>query len=210
VKQLDVFEAMLGNPVGSLELRDRDGMTDDHRDKVVAAAERPLLVWELDSIESYLIGPTVIARVVNEIAVERALTVEVTEAEIEKTIDESCEELKTTALDRLGQRFTEDVWRHSGERIGVPRANEAARAMIDENWQTIEGKLRVVSGKQLLSVIRRMIQDAYGVNFGNERLAEAFVQEEVPAEIAEALRRVAELDAPQPTADATTVGPADA
>jgi predicted ATPase len=210
VKQLDVFEAMLGNPVGSLELRDRDGMTDDHRDKVVAAAERPLLVWELDSIESYLIGPTVIARVVNEIAVERALTVEVTEAEIEKTIDESCEELKTTALDRLGQRFTEDVWRHSGERIGVPRANEAARAMIDENWQTIEGKLRVVSGKQLLSVIRRMIQDAYGVNFGNERLAETFVQEEVPAEIAEALRRVAELDAPQPTADATTVGPADA
>lgn len=196
VKQLDVFEAMLGNPVGSLELRDRDGMTDEHREKATQAAARPLLIWERDSIESYLIEPTVIQRVISEIATERALTVALNVDDVARIIDESCDELKTAAQDRLGQRYTEDVWRHEAERVAVPQANEAARAMLESNWATLEGRLRVVSGKQLLGVIRREVQDKFGVNFGNERLAEAFVSEEVPTEISDALRQVAELRTP--------------
>jgi len=37
-----------------------------------------------------------------------------------------------------------------------------------------------VSGKKLLSALRERIQDAYKVNFGNERLAEGFKADETP------------------------------
>ncbi len=200
VKQLDVFEAMLGNPVGSLELRDRDGMTDEHRAKTIQAAARPLLIWERDSIESFLIEPTVIQRVISEIATERGLRAEPNVDEVMRIIDESCDDLKTATQDRLAQRYTEDVWRHEAERVTVPKANEAARIMLESNWETLDGRLRVVSGKQLLGVIRRQVQDQFGVNFGNERLAEAFASGEVPTEIVDALRRVAELRTPDAVA----------
>jgi hypothetical protein len=41
--------------------------------------------------------------------------------------------------------------------------------------------------------VRRKIQDSYGVNFGNERLAEAFDISDIPSEIQETLRRIAQL-----------------
>jgi len=43
------------------------------------------------------------------------------------------------------------------------------------------------------SAVRQRVQASYGVNFGNERLAEGFAAEEIPSEVADALRRVAEL-----------------
>ena len=196
VERLDVFEAMLGNPVGSLgSFVMRTQMTDE-LEKATQEAARPLLIWERDSIESYLIEATVIQRVISEIATERALTVALNVDDVARIIDESCDELKTAAQDRLGQRYTEDVWRHEAERVTVPQANEAARAMLESNWATLEGRLRVVSGKQILGVIRREVQNEFGVNFGNERLAEAFVSEEVPTEISDALHQVVELRMP--------------
>jgi hypothetical protein len=54
-----------------------------------------------------------------------------------KQLDVFEEELKTATQDRLGQRYMEDVWRHADERVTLPAANETARTMIDENWDTI-------------------------------------------------------------------------
>jgi galactose-1-phosphate uridylyltransferase len=55
----------------------------------------------------------------------------------------------------------------------------------------------VVSGKKLLSQLRRRVQETYGINFGNERLADGFTADEVPEEIAEALRSASQLSAGQ-------------
>lgn len=73
--------------------------------------------------------------------------------------------------------------------------NVAARDLISANWDDLSGRHRVVPGKALLRTLRGHIQDLYGVNFGNERLAESFSREEVPGEIVEALQRVAALHA---------------
>src|SRR5690606_29208611 len=64
VQQLDVFEAMLGGRLASLELRDRDGRLDEYRDRTMQVSPRPLHILSLDSIESYLIHEEVLARVV--------------------------------------------------------------------------------------------------------------------------------------------------
>jgi energy-coupling factor transporter ATP-binding protein EcfA2 len=198
VEQLDVFEQLLELEIASLELRDRDGATDEHRASLVERSPRPLHIFEMDSIEAYLIQPHVIARVVQETASERGKEADLDSPGVTSLINELATEMKNETFDRVTQRYGDDCNRLGKDRPSAATANEAARALIGESWDSLDDLLVVVSGKKLLSAIRRRIQDEYGVNFGNERLAEAFTVDEIPQEIKDQLDQIASLSAPEP------------
>jgi ABC-type cobalamin/Fe3+-siderophores transport system ATPase subunit len=197
VQQLDVLEGVLGGPLQSLELRDRDARLAASRERVVAESQRPLHIFERDCVESYLIDSTVIARVINEIAEERGKTVNVTAADVENILATETDDMRDTTIDRVANRHISDELGR-GNRVSVASANPLARDAIGAAWSTLDDRLNLVSGKQLIGRLRRRIQDNYGVNFGNERLAEAFRAEEIPIEVRDALRRVEELQVAAP------------
>jgi hypothetical protein len=200
VQQLDVFEQLLGTPIASLEIRDRDGRTAEHRKEITDASIRSLHLLERDSIESYLLIPKIIARVIAEVAGERGLQVNVTAPEIEALLLEVTEDLKQATTDRIAERYVDDRWRLAGDRVSVSTANETARAHVAASWNDLAGRLTVVSGKKLLSSLRERIQSTYKVNFGNERLAEGFAADEISDEIKDLLDRVSALVADEPQA----------
>ncbi len=193
VEQLDVFEELVGAPVESLEIRDRDGRSDENRQRLVDSFPRDLHVLERDSIESYLIAPEVISRVVDGIYAERGREGPPSSADVEALVLGLTEDLRRETEDHVSQRFLDDAWRFDEERPGVAVANSEARQIVEDSWSDLESRLRVVPGKSLLSRIRREIQDRFGVNFGNERLAEEFRVAEIPRELADILRRVEAL-----------------
>lgn len=195
VQQLDVFEQLLGASIASLELRDRDARTDEDREHVMQAT-RPLFVFSRDSIESYLLEPTVVAGVTKEVALERDREIDVEPADIEQLLEGLTDDLRTSTVDRVAQRYLEHRRRLTGDFPPIPEANETARTFVDAQWGTLEGRLIVVSGKKLLGALRNEIQNRYGVNFGNERLAEGFEPAEVPTDIRNALEEVARLSPP--------------
>jgi ABC-type lipoprotein export system ATPase subunit len=197
VEQLDVFEQLLKRKIASLELRDRDGATSDHRASLVERSPRPLYILERDSIESYLIQPDVIARVVHDTASERGKEVELDSEGITSLIMELAEGMKDETTDRASQRYVDDCNRLGKDRPSVASANEVARAAVGDSWNSLEDRLLVISGKKLLGAIRQRIQDEHGVNFGNERLAEGFTPEEIPQEIKNQLDQIASLSAPE-------------
>ncbi len=198
VEQLDVFEHILGTRVDSLEIRDRDGRTDDHRIAIMEHHSRDLHILERDSIESYLVDPIVIARAINEVAAERAKDLSVEPGQVTDLIMDICARLKDDAIDRASQRYSDDKLKLEKQRPqNVRDGNSAARSLIGDNWGSLEGRLRVVRGKSLLRTLRREIQDQYGVNFGNERLAESFEANEIPQELVDALTRVSRLHSAQ-------------
>jgi hypothetical protein len=193
VQELKVFEALLGGPVSSLEIRDRDGRTPDFRARLMAEAERELHVFELDSIESYLLNPVVIHRVVGEIRDERGLRPTPPLEEIQEVLDEALDGLRQATEDRGAERYVNDMWRFEHERVSVADANAIAREFVEDSWGDRSQKLRVVSGKKALARLRESLQDRYGVNFGNERLAEAFESAEIDGEVITQLQRIAKL-----------------
>jgi energy-coupling factor transporter ATP-binding protein EcfA2 len=193
VQQLDVFEAMLGEAIESLEIRDRDGRTDEYRQTAMDRAKRPLLVLELDSIESYLIRPEVVARVVADVSAERGGNETPDAGEIESLVLEKTDELRDNTIDRVAERFAADTFRFTDARVAIKTANEEARVVMDSQWGSLNERLRVVSGKTLLGALRASIQERYTVSFGNERLAEEFEPDEVPSELKDALERIAAL-----------------
>ena len=110
VEQVDVFEQLIGSAISSLEIRDRDGRTAEHRQELIDGAKRPLHVLERDSIESYLLSPQVLARVVHEVAQERGREVVVSDAEMEQLLLDVCEELREATTDRVAERYVDDRW----------------------------------------------------------------------------------------------------
>lgn len=196
VQQLDVFEQLLDGPIASVELRDRDARTAEDRDHLMNAATRPLTIFERDSIESYLLEPAVVARVIREVADERGREVNVSPDDIRQLLMDATDELKLSTVDRVAERYMDYHRRSEGTFPPIKRVNEHAREVVDSQWATLEDRLVVVSGKKLLSLLRSKLQDKYSVNFGNERLAEGFTADEVPSEIIDALSAATRLQAP--------------
>lgn len=192
VRQLDVLEQVLGGELRSLQLRDRDGMVDADRAAVAASASRPLQVLERDSIESYLIHPDVIARVIGEIGDERGRAIDVDPEEVHALALAATDALRDETTDRVAARL-QTVAQSRGDRLETNRANPMARDQVGASWDTLEERLRFVAGKRLLSVLRTEIQQRYGVNFGNERLAETFTADEIPNELVHFLHQVDEM-----------------
>lgn len=58
-------------------------------------------------------------------------------------------------------------WFFERGHVGVPDAMSTARQFVEDHWSDLDPKLRVLSGKKLLSSIRREAQDKCGVDFGN-------------------------------------------
>ena len=196
VQQLDVFEALLGGTIETLELRDRDARTEDLRRSLMGDAKRPLHVFELDCIESYLLNPVVIARVVVDMAAERGKATSITAEEVEQLLLSISGEMRDETADRVASRLTAES--PSGQRPSIPDANKSARAAVAESWESLADRLRLVSGKSLLARMRQALQTSHGANFGNERLAEAFMVDEIPAEVVEQLRKVEALHGGRP------------
>jgi ABC-type cobalamin/Fe3+-siderophores transport system ATPase subunit len=192
VRQLEVLERILGASIHTLQVRDRDAMIDDDRQQIIDAAPRPMHVLLLDSIESYLIHPRVIGRVIDEIASERGMDVRASEDEVRELAMEATESLRDDTIDRIATKYIE-IARSNNMMVVANQANPKAREALAAAWDTLEERLTLVSGKRLLALIRSRVQNAYGVNFGNERLAESFDEDEIPEEIKGVLSRVAEL-----------------
>lgn len=193
LQQLDVLEALLGVTLTTLQIKDRDGRLDPAREHSHANARRPLHVLERDCIESYLVHPAVLQRVITEIRSERGVQEEVGESTVASLIDDICDDLKITATDRIAQRYLSDEYSINGRRAGVSEANSLAREAIEHIWDDLESRLRLLPGKTLLSRIRQRVQSEFQVSFGNERLAEAFAKDEIPDELVDLIERVADL-----------------
>jgi hypothetical protein len=140
------------------------------------AAERgvQLHVWARKEIENYLLIPSLITRVINQFALSKTTT----ETEVRDSLGRLADRLRDETLDALAADL------HAFDRSGgVARANRLARERVDVAWQSADGRLGIVSGKELLSSLSGWSQAAYGVSLSAARLAGSILAAEVPAEV---------------------------
>jgi predicted ATPase len=186
---LTILETIMGGGVQSLQILDRDARTDEFVAQAESTSPRPLHVWRRDAIESYLVLPTVIARLVV------ARKPEADEAEVagvaREALEAAIEELRDLTLDRTATRYRRDVIARDSRNVEPTEANRAAREAMEDP----ERLARLTHGKQLLASVRKRLQDQYGVSFGTQALiAEARI-DEIDPEIWELLDRIEALAA---------------
>jgi predicted ATP-dependent endonuclease of OLD family len=181
---LSILEQMVDDQVSSLQILDRDARLDDFVTKAEEESTRPLHIWRSDSIESYLVAPGAIARLVTSKKPEAEA--QAVEAFVENCLTATIEELRDETLDRIGTRYRRDVIDAQGRNVEPKEANEVAR----EAMKDPDRLRRLTRGKSLLAGIRKRVQDEYGVSFGNQALIAEMTDGELDPELIQVLDEI--------------------
>ena len=178
---LTFVETLLGSKIRALLLRDRDGLTDVWAAAVKDDSNRPMFIWPRDSLESYLIIPNVFQRILGEELGDAAPSLK----EIEDVVSEVIKQMYNETVDRVATGIQKVEWKFNKKRVEAAEANPQARAEAERLWET--NPLALIHGKTLLSRIRGRIQEKWKASFGNARIVETMMPEEVHQDIRDLL-----------------------
>jgi hypothetical protein len=135
-----------------------------------------LRIWSQKEIENYflLVGP--IVRVIRKRMPAR--TQPPTADEVMATLDGICERLKDEVFDAMSAELLAE-----NRALGAGGANREARKILNERWQTREGRLSAVSGKQVFAELSAWSQQQFGVSLGAALISHELRAPEVPQEM---------------------------
>lgn len=136
-----------------------------------------LHIWSKKEIENYVVIPELIERVIRSRVPKRTSSPSL--EEIVNRIEEIMDSLKDDVFDALSSELLAQA-----KDQGPKKANQAAREIIKRRWTSFEGKLSLVSGKELITRLSSWSQNEFGVQLNAVLLARNLKANEMPEEIA--------------------------
>ncbi len=163
---------------------DRDYYTKDVIEKRLKEAETrnvKLHIWARKEIENYLIAPKAISRIINR---ETILDVCADKSRIIEQIEKICNDLYNDTFDCIATQIS---YANSRE---YQKANSKTRTIMDEYWKSIDGKLTLVSGKEVLKRLSAWSQENYHVSLNSEKIAKEMKEEEILPEMKKVIQAI--------------------
>lgn len=131
-----------------------------------------LFIWKSKEIENYLINPIVINRLVNP--KDEVTTLKKIATLIEEIINNN----KQIIVSKFGDQIQQ-----TNKGLTYTSVTKLAEKIVNENWVTLEEKIQICPGKQILREIKDSIQDLYKISFSDIKLAKTFRKEEIHKDI---------------------------
>lgn len=178
----------VGEEIKTYCIFDADYHTEEEKIHRLADANRKFVklhIWSRKEIENYLVIPSTITRLIND-RLEKPFEL-INIKDIKGAIDDITMALKDATTDAIAQ----EIFLLNRDR-GLPNANVKARHKVNEAWKTREGRISIVSGKQLLSMLSQWSKDTFNVSFGVMAIAAQLHANELPDEIVNVIRAIEE------------------
>jgi len=179
---LTAFEALVGEKIHAVWLRDRDYLMSEEISQLQSKAhDAPLRLHILarKELENYLLEPRAVARAVNARLKERGSKASVDEGWCRVAIEAACDE---TRDDVEGQVM--DSFERTDRKAAPSTLRARAREWMKEHWATFEDKVANAPGDEVMRRLRQYISEQHaGVSFGDVALAQSFDPAEVPDEL---------------------------
>jgi ABC-type cobalamin/Fe3+-siderophores transport system ATPase subunit len=173
---------LLEGSVKVFTILDRDYRSPEAVAKVIASLATVGIqthVWRRKELESYLIQPTVIARV-------SGLNRESTEKEVTKAVSD----MKGTVFARMLDERQQELVAAKKHRVTI---TEQFQAEFDEMWSDATRRIELCPPKDLISTLNRRTETLKRRSISSRKLAQRMLKAEVPDEMAEVLWRIEEL-----------------
>lgn len=121
-------------------------------------------IWNLKEIENYLIVPSAINRtIMNELREGKPTpSIEAIEKQLKEITNDMYIEVVDSIADEMNRR---------DKSLGVKKVNEKTRDFVQPLWATLKGRLSLVSGKKVMSLLSSWSKEKYGVSFSNTKIA---------------------------------------
>ncbi|HYI35501.1 MAG TPA: ATP-binding protein [Thermoleophilaceae bacterium] len=177
-----------GGNIRSFALLDRDYFPADEVNERYAEARRwkvQLRVWSRKELENFLLVPAAISR---HIATRAAPAVELPSAEdVTKETDRIVDDMRESISDAMATLlFARDK---SG---GLTKANRAARASLDSQWDERATRWALAPGKEVLRRLAAWSEENFSVGLGTEAVARELRPDEVAPEVVEVISAIVE------------------
>jgi len=176
----------LGEAVICYCIFDRDYHLDtevEERLKEASSKGVELHVWQRKELESYLLEPAAISRLLKKRSEDNAPTPD----RILEVMNKVAKELENEVLDGIS---TELLRRDRS--LGAGGANKEARKILTEKKKQGRGLIDIVSGKELLAGISKWAQRKFGVSISVVAVAKELTFLEIPEEIKYVLSAIQE------------------
>lgn len=134
-----------------------------------------LHIWSKKEIENYCLHPKVIQRTIASRISKRRKPPSL--EDITGYLEIIVEKLKDNVFDAFS---TEILARD--RKLGAGGANKKARRLIDESWQSFDGKMAIVSGKEVMSRLAKWSQEEFNVSINAVLIARHMLPTEIPKE----------------------------
>lgn len=195
---LDIFEGVIGKPLQALIIRDRDGLPDELVEEIrdyVAQQGQKVVCLSKTHLENYLLLPSVIWHVIREELHERGVKDEdwPTEGQVTEEIERLVDSLHDETFDCIAVQINKHYVSYHNKHLDPSAVNRQTRSFLTKKWETLDGKLSIVVGKEALKAIRRRVQELWKVSFSNIRIVEVMTDDEVAPEIKEIIARLEAL-----------------
>ena len=180
-----LLSSSIGREIRSYCIFDSDFHTPKQiRDRKIEATQKgvELHIWERKELENYLLVPEAILRAVASKLRQQpsSLNAEL----IRQQLFELAAVLENEVMDAYAYEFS--VENRPG---GTTQANRSARERM-AGWDSLEGRLALVSGKTLLTNLSGWLQENYGVAINPVRIARSMLRSEIADEIVNVLAAI--------------------
>jgi energy-coupling factor transporter ATP-binding protein EcfA2 len=170
---------------------DRDYWGDEYIDEVRGKLEACTAFVHFHSrkeIENYLLVPSVFARALTEAVLEKKERGEFknlalpTEEGVRSLLTEITDSEKSAVQAQYIARRQEFL-RRSHSKLDLATAARDTLQILDNKWQTIEERMEIVPGKEVLAALRQRVRELFCVNVSDHRIISSFHLDEIPADL---------------------------
>ena len=151
---------------------DRDYRMENELNRIKKNAEDAHLnlhIWERKELESYLINPNVLYKFIKD---------NVSYEDFINGLNYALDSFYYELMDQYSNAI------HEVDRSkNIQTTNQEARLYIDARWDSLDKKLRLINGKNLLSFIIKYMKGQYKVSINENKILDKFSVEDVDKEI---------------------------
>ena len=165
-----------GHAISNYCILDKDYYSDEKNKNLSQEATKnniDLTIWNSKEIENYLINPSVIFRLIEEN--KKGI---ISEQDVEKIICDILEENKQSIINHFGSEIQKD-----DKSLEFSTVYDKASEIVNRYWNSLENKILICSGKDILKQIRTKLQETHKVSFSNIKLANCFHKNEIHEDI---------------------------
>lgn len=185
------LEKALGEQLSLGVIYDRDYYCNEEIDEIILELKKTVQfahVHARKEIENYLLHPDVLDRALRAAVSDRAQRAHEEVPEVSAVVAELLKKItdkhKTAVQGQYLSKRLEFFRRKSVNQatIATSTLNE-----FERKWESIETRLALVPGKEVLAEFRQAIAERYGVSLSESRIISAYRKEEIPSDLSDFL-----------------------
>lgn len=174
---------------------DRDYFPDEELQEIHEELSKSLQLVHIHrrkEIENYLLVPTVLGRAIRGNLATRTGkpgAFGITDEEVVAMLERITEPFRTSVLSQIVAHRIEYL-RRKKSKLDSATITQTSVRQFEKEWTSLERRVEIVPGKDVLRILRDEVQDKYGVTLTNYRLVEGFRRGDIPSDLAALLTQL--------------------